>query len=73
MRSLRLAAERLETAGVYPFLSILAHKVTERIGCPDETLAAICRRVTPLVVPLDSVEGYERRMDELIDSLLPPE
>ncbi|MFJ3276540.1 AAA family ATPase [Streptomyces sp. NPDC086776] len=73
VRSLRLAGERLEAAGVYPFLSILAHKVTERIGYPDESLAAIRQRVTRLVIPLDSVEGYERRMDELIDRLLPPE
>ncbi|WUN25428.1 AAA family ATPase [Streptomyces sp. NBC_00316] len=73
VRSLRQAAEKLETAGVYPFLSVIAHKVTERIGRPDEFLAAIRLRARRLVVPLDSVERYERRMDELIDSLLPPE
>ncbi|MEV0578247.1 AAA family ATPase [Streptomyces sp. NPDC050392] len=71
MESLRWAAQRLEAAGVYPFLSIVAHKVSERIGCADITLADIRNRSRPLVVPLGSYEDYNMRMDVLVDSLMP--
>ncbi|MFF2174258.1 AAA family ATPase [[Kitasatospora] papulosa] len=71
MSSLRWAARKLEAAGVYPFLSILAHKAAERRGYSDATLEAIRLRSEDLVVPLVPYAVYERRMDALLDVLLP--
>ncbi|MFE2057515.1 AAA family ATPase [Streptomyces sp. NPDC059446] len=71
MDSLRWAAQKLEAAGVYPFLSVIAYKAARRIGYSDATLASICERSEDLVVPLVSYATYERRMDDLLDILLP--
>lgn len=71
MSSLRWAAQKLEAATVYPFLSVLAHKAAERVGYSDATLTAIRQRSESLVVPLVPYAVYERRMDALIDILLP--
>ncbi|MET7369363.1 AAA family ATPase [Streptomyces sp. NPDC005566] len=69
--SLTWAAQKLEAAGVYPFLSVMAHKVAERVGYADATLAAIRQRSEDLVIPLVPYVIYERRVDDLIDILLP--
>ncbi|MGW7357648.1 AAA family ATPase [Streptomyces sp. NPDC054802] len=67
---LRSSAARLERAGVYPFLSVLAHQASQLMGTDDRRLAEIRQRATPLVRPLGSNEAFEGRLYGLARTLL---